>query len=56
MQVIWSPASLRQIEEIHDYIALDNPIAAVRMAELLHQAGESLEMFPTEAVRCREPV
>ena len=46
MQVIWSPASLRQIEEIHDYIALDNPIAAVRMAELLHQAGESLEMFP----------
>jgi hypothetical protein len=31
MQVIWSPTSLRQIEEIHDYITRDNPIAAVKM-------------------------
>ncbi len=46
MQVIWSPSSLRQIEEIHDYIAGDNPAAAVKMAELLYQAGESLDTLP----------
>lgn len=46
MQVIWSPTSLRQIEEIHDYIARDNPMAAIRMAELLHKAGESLNILP----------
>lgn len=46
MQVIWSPTFLRQIEEIHDYIARDNPIAGIRMAEVLHNAGESLDRLP----------
>jgi len=46
MQVVWSPTSLRQIEEIHDYIARDNPLAAIKMAELLHNAGERLDRFP----------
>jgi len=46
MQVVWSPTSLRQIEEIHDYIARDNPLAAIKMAELLHNAGERLDTFP----------
>jgi toxin ParE1/3/4 len=45
MQVIWSPTSLRQIEEIHDDIALDNPLASIKMAELLHKAGESLDIL-----------
>jgi len=46
MQVIWSPASLRQIEQIHDYIARENPVAAMGMAELLHDAGRSLDSLP----------
>lgn len=46
MQVIWSPTSLRQIEEIHDYIARDNPLAAIRMAEVLYKTGESLDILP----------
>jgi addiction module RelE/StbE family toxin len=46
MQVIWSPTALSQIEEIHDYIARDNPVAAIRMAELLHEAGRSLDSLP----------
>jgi addiction module RelE/StbE family toxin len=46
MQVIWSPASLRQIQHIHDYIARDNPGAAIEMAEVLFEAGRSLDVFP----------
>ena len=46
MQVIWSPTALRQIEQIHDYIARDNPAAAIKMAELLYEAGSSLDTLP----------
>lgn len=46
MEVIRPPASLRQIEDIHDYIAQDNPAAAARMADSLHEAGRGLVMFP----------
>ncbi len=45
-QVIWSPTALRQIEAIHDYIARDNPPAAIKMAELLYEAGSSLGVLP----------
>ncbi len=46
MQVIWSPAALREISQIHSYIAQFNPRAAAKLAEELLAAGDSLVTFP----------
>jgi toxin ParE1/3/4 len=46
VQVIWSPAALREISQIHSYIAQFNPRAAAKLAEELLAAGDSLVTFP----------
>jgi len=46
VQVIWSPASLREIEHIYRYIAQFNPHAAEYMVMEILAAGDSLETFP----------
>ena len=46
MEVIWSPAALREIAQIYRYIAQFNPHAATSLAGELLSAGDSLEMFP----------
>lgn len=46
MQVIWSPAALREILHIYNYIARFNPTAAANLADRLFEAGDSLETFP----------
>lgn len=46
MQVIWSPAALREIEHIYRYIAQFNPRAAENMVREILAAGDSLETFP----------
>ena len=46
MQVIWSPAALREIEHIYRYIAQFNPRAAQNMVMEILAAGDSLETFP----------
>jgi plasmid stabilization system protein ParE len=46
VQVIWSPAALREITHIYNYIAHFNPAAAMRLAERLFAAGDSLSDFP----------
>lgn len=46
MQVIWSPAALREIEHIYRYIAQFNPCAAKDMVMEILAAGDSLENFP----------
>ncbi|MBV8740093.1 MAG: type II toxin-antitoxin system RelE/ParE family toxin [Alphaproteobacteria bacterium] len=46
MQVIWSPAALREIEHIYRYIAQFNPRAAEHMVMEILAAGDSLESFP----------
>ncbi len=46
MQVIWSPAALREIENIYRYIAQFNPRAAENMVREILSAGDSLERFP----------
>jgi toxin ParE1/3/4 len=46
VQVIWSPAALREISEIQRYIAQFNPRAATKLAEELLAAGDSLVSFP----------
>lgn len=46
MQIIWSPAALREIEHIYRYIAQFNPRAAENMVSEILSAGDSLESFP----------
>lgn len=46
MQVIWSPSALREVARAVDYLADFNPMAAVRLADGLIAAGDSLGSFP----------
>ena len=46
MRVIWSPQALRQVDRASDYLMDFNPRAAVRLAEGLIEAGDSLAHFP----------
>ena len=46
MQIIWSPASLRDIAHIYNYIVQFNPRAAKSMVREILAAGDSLESFP----------
>jgi len=46
VQVIWSPAALREIAHIYSYIAQFNPHAAEQMVMEILAAGDSLETFP----------
>ncbi len=46
MKVRWTPQAVRDRAEIWDYIAADNPRAAVRMDQLFSDAAASLSTFP----------
>jgi plasmid stabilization system protein ParE len=46
VQVIWSPAALREIEQIHRYIMQFNPRAAENMVREILAAGDRLERLP----------
>lgn len=46
MIVIWTPEAERDRSDIWDYIAADNPIAAVRMDELFSDAAAGLAVHP----------
>ena len=44
-QIVWSPTALRNLFQIANYIAQDNP-AAARIAQQLTQVANSLAAFP----------
>lgn len=46
MKVIWTPEAERDRLEIFDYIAADNPRAAIRMDKLFSNAVNRLADFP----------
>lgn len=46
MRVIWTPEALQDREDVFDFIATDNPIAAVRMDELFSDAAARLADHP----------
>ncbi len=46
MKVIWTPEAEADRLELTEYIALDNPWAAVRIDELLDEAAKRLVEFP----------
>ena len=46
MPVLWAPQAVSDVLRIKDYIAADNPAAALRIARELVVAADSLAMFP----------
>jgi len=44
-QLIWSEPALRQLEEIVEYIALDKPEAAKRVAQSVFSLTDNVEQF-----------
>jgi len=50
-ELIWTAEAERWLRDIHDYIAQDNPSAAVRTVEALYQKAEILREFPESGYR-----
>lgn len=46
MIVVWTPEAQQDRADIWDFIAVDNPLAAVRMDELFSDAAASLKEQP----------
>jgi len=46
MKVIWTLDAERDRNDIYDYIAADNPHAAVRMSTLFDNTADRLTIFP----------
>lgn len=55
MRVIWTPEAQRDRADIWDYIAADNPSAAVRMDELFSDAAARLAVHPVLGREGRVP-
>lgn len=45
-KIRWTSEAERWLREIHDYIAKDNPAAAVRTVQRIYEKGEILAEFP----------
>lgn len=46
MKVVWTATAVARLEEIEDYIAADDPAAAVRFVDALIDVGEGLAEAP----------
>jgi toxin ParE1/3/4 len=46
MKVRWTEPALLHLHEAYDYIQLDKPSAAARMAERIEATAEHLRLFP----------
>lgn len=46
MKVVWTPEALQDRIDVWDYIAADNPQAALRMDELFSDAAYRLAVHP----------
>lgn len=45
-RLIWAEPALQDLEQISDYIALDNPVAAKRLVQKVFLQVERLQEFP----------
>lgn len=50
-ELTWTAEAQRWLRDIHDFIAQDNPAAAARTVETLHQKAEILQEFPESGYR-----
>ncbi len=46
-QVVWTEPALQELNDIAEYIALDNPTAARQLVRSVFEQVERLEAFPT---------
>ncbi len=51
-KIIWAEPALDQLDEIAEYIALDNPLAASKLIKKVFNRVDRLEQFPKSG---REP-
>lgn len=52
VRIIWTEPALDQLDEIAEYIALDNPVAASTLVAKIFKIVDGLEQFPNSG---REP-
>jgi toxin ParE1/3/4 len=50
-KIRWTRESEHWLREIHDYIAADNPAAALRTVQGIYEKAESLARFPERGYR-----
>ena len=50
-RLIWTEPALRDLEEVAEYIGLDNPSAARRLVKRVFESVARLEQFPTSGKR-----
>jgi addiction module RelE/StbE family toxin len=55
MKVVWTPEAQQDRADIWDYIATDNPHAAIRMDELFSDAATRLATHPMIGQRGKVP-
>ena len=53
-EIVWTTEAQRWLNEIHDYIAADNPIAAYRTVSAILERAEALLAFPEMGHRYRD--
>jgi toxin ParE1/3/4 len=53
-QIRWTLEAERWLQEIHDYIAQDNPAAALRTVQEIAERAETLTRFPERGYRHHE--
>ena len=53
-RIEWTRTSLRDLESIHNYIALDSPRYAAITVDRINKMAESLELFPRGGAIVRE--
>ena len=46
MRIVWSPNSLKQLESIGDYIAINSPDNACQFIDKLIESADRLKNFP----------
>jgi toxin ParE1/3/4 len=46
MKIVWTRPALRQLGEAREYIAIDNPAAAIRQIERIEKSVHRLAVFP----------
>ena len=55
MKVRWTTEALQHLHEAYDYIQLDKPSAAARMADLIETAVQHLGLFPSMGRPSKRP-
>ena len=46
MKIFWTKEALRQLQEIEEYISIDNPIVAIEFVDKLVSVAETIIDFP----------